>query len=229
MTHGILFDLDETLIDRAASIVHYARRFHSDFSNAIAQACERFVGEFVRLDGNGYVDRATFFDNLARHLSTPQISPKAIAAHFAENAWKTPRLMLGAKEGLLKLRAAGIPVGIVTNGGSRNQRMKLANTGLDKLVDHIVISEEFGAKKPNPAVFLSTCETLQINPTASWFVGDNPALDIVGAGAVGLRTIWLRRTMPWPAGQPECYTHSVHSLPEAFNAMRSGARVGGAT
>jgi putative hydrolase of the HAD superfamily len=221
MTHGILFDLDETLIDRTASIYDYAARFHSDFARIIRIPPDDFVRDFVRLDGSGYVSRETFFDRLAGYIARPEIGPASIASHFTEHAWKHPILMTGAKEGLLSLRGAGIPVGIVTNGGSRNQRQKLVNTGLAHLVDHVVISEEVGVRKPHPSIFLSACEALQIDPARSWYVGDNPALDIVGAHAVGLRTIWLRRSIPWPIEVPSCYTEAVSSLQEAFDAVRT--------
>jgi putative hydrolase of the HAD superfamily len=219
MARGILFDLDDTLIDRATSISQYAARFHSEFIAHIRIPLEPFVAEFMRLDGNGYVPRTTFFDGLSRYLSTPHIRPEDIAAHFVENAWSEPTLMLGAKAGLRGLRRNGAPIGIITNGGSVNQRQKMVNTGLDQLVDHVAISDEFGSRKPEPAIFHSTCEALRLEPSASWFVGDNPTADIVGAAAVGLRTVWLRRFIEWPKDQPECYTIAVSTLQEAFDTI----------
>jgi putative hydrolase of the HAD superfamily len=37
----------------------------------------------------------------------------------------------------------------------------------------------------------------------TWFVGDDPVNDVLGAVAVGLRAIWLIGERPWPADHPE--------------------------
>lgn len=219
MALGILFDLDETLIDRTASITKYADVLFHDLGNAISVQRDTFISEFLRLDGNGYVAREAFFENLSACVLEPGIDVNIIATHFKENAWKQPILMASAEEVLRKLRATGFPLGIVTNGGSKNQRQKLINSGLDGLIDCAIVSEEFGAKKPDPSIFLGACKELEIDPTASWFVGDNPALDIIGAGAVGFRTVWLKRAAPWPKDVPRSYTRSARSLKEALSAI----------
>jgi putative hydrolase of the HAD superfamily len=221
MSHGVLFDLDETLIDRTASISAYAHRLYSEFDNHIPDERGIFLERFLELDANGYVDRETFFLRLENYFASPRLSRKAISAHFAENAWSNPIIMAGAVEGLQTLRNTGVPIGVVTNGGSINQRRKFANTGLEALIDAIVISEEFGTKKPDPAIFLSACQQLKIDPLQSWFVGDNPALDIAGADSLGLRTIWHQRGIAWPQELPLCYTKRVTTLAEAFASLGS--------
>jgi putative hydrolase of the HAD superfamily len=216
---GVVFDLDETLIDRHASMLRYADRFWSDFQSEIPVPRPEFLERFLELDGNGYVDRKRFFQALAEYLGRPKPRPEAIASHFGEFAWNRPVLMEGAVDGCRRLRAGGVPVGIVTNGGSRNQRKKLRNTGLDELVDCVIISEEFGAKKPDASIFLEAARQLGIDPEASWFVGDNPMLDILGAGRTGFRTIWLRRSIRWPADQAPCYTRVASDLMGAFREV----------
>lgn len=221
MSHGVLFDLDETLIDRTASISAYAHRLYSEFDTLIADEREHFLERFLELDANGYVDRETFFIRLDNYFASPKLNRDLISTHFAANAWSHPIIMAGAVEGLRTLRGNGVPIGVVTNGGSTNQRKKFTNTGLEELVDAIVISEEFGMKKPDPSIFLSACQQLQIDPVESWFVGDNPSLDIAGANGVGLRTIWLQRGTAWPQELPLCYTSAVTTLAEAFDTLGS--------
>lgn len=216
---GVLFDLDETLIDRTASISAYARRFYADFEPYIADRAEAFLETFLRLDGNGYVTREAFFQGLAGYIEKPEMNEETISAHFVEHAWTRPQTMRGAIEGLRRLRSAGLPVGVVTNGGSLNQRKKLTNTGLMQLVDDCVISEDVGTRKPDSAIFLTACGRLGIDPGHSWFVGDNPTVDIVGADQIGCRTIWLKRSIPWPEEHEPCYTFAVSSLENAFREI----------
>ncbi len=61
------------------------------------------------------------------------------------------------------------------------------------------ISEVFGSRKPEPAIFLAAAAHLGVEPTDMLFVGDNPETDILGAASVGMQTAWLHRGRAWPS------------------------------
>ncbi|MGD8415792.1 MAG: HAD family hydrolase [Pseudomonadales bacterium] len=220
MNGGVLFDLDDTLLDRQASVYLYGEKFYEDFEPYISEGADDFLKAFVRLDGNGYVPRDDFFRALARYIGRPEADPGAIADHFAEQAWTQPVTMNGAVEVLSNLQAQGVPIGVITNGGSFNQRKKLRNSGLETMVDEILISEECGIRKPDPEIFLMACRRLGVSANDSWFVGDNPTADIIGANRVGCRTVWLKRAVSWPEAHPLCCTSAVETLAEAFDAIQ---------
>ncbi|MEZ5558638.1 MAG: HAD family hydrolase [Pseudomonadales bacterium] len=219
MDGAVLFDLDETLIDRAASSKIYGMQFYSDFNESISALPEAFLESFMRLDGNGYVPRGEFFQALSENIGPAGPDAYQIANHFSEYAWTKTVLMDGAQDVLERLRTAGFPIGIITNGGSLNQRKKITNSGLDRLVDGIFISEELGVRKPQPEIFLGALQRLNAAARQSWFVGDNPDADIAGASSVGLKTIWLRRSLPWPEHNATCYTVAIDRLEDALNAI----------
>lgn len=221
MSGGVLFDLDETLLDRTASILDYARRLHRDFEAEIGEPWEPFGDAFIQLDGNGYVDRQTFFERLAARYPASGLESKTIAAHFAEHAWESPKLKDGARELLMMLKRHGRPVGIVTNGGSVNQRKKIDNSGLAELVGEVLISAELGIRKPDPAIFHTACARLGVEPRQSWFVGDHPEMDIGGAHRAGLRPVWLEGRQPWPDAAPRCYVKAVERLSQAAELLAS--------
>ena len=50
---------------------------------------------------------------------------------------------------LKKLQTQNIPIGLITDGRSITQRNKLKALWIDNYFDDIIISEEFGAEKPN--------------------------------------------------------------------------------
>jgi putative hydrolase of the HAD superfamily len=216
---GVLFDLDETLIDRSNSIARYAAEFHLQFESCLTQCRTDFVASFIRLDGNGYVSRPEFFERLAAHIDDPRLPPERIGQHFLDNIWERPLLVDGALAGLARLRQLQIPVAVVTNGGSRNQLRKITNSGLAELLDGWTISEDLGIKKPDHRIFQSAAAGLGIDPRQSWFVGDHPLLDIRGASDVGFQTIWLERNTQWPGDMPPCYTHGPCTLEEAFRRL----------
>ena len=208
---GILFDLDETLIDRRGSLDRYARELRIDLAGRFDE--EAFVAEFHRLDGAGKVPRPEFFAAVARELFD-RVNPVAVERHFQTRAWRAPLLHVGMADVVREVRARGWRSGIVTNGSVALQSAKIDNSGLRSDVDGVLISEAFGVKKPHPTIFASLIDALDIEPAQSWFVGDDPIADIVGAKRVGLRACWIERYAPWPHDQPHCYDARVADAAE---------------
>jgi HAD superfamily hydrolase (TIGR01509 family) len=73
-------------------------------------------------------------------------------------------------------------------------RAILDRAGVNALFDLILISEEFGYRKPHPAIFAAACQALRITPREAIFIGDNPIIDIAGAKRAGMAAIWVNRT-----------------------------------
>lgn len=218
---GVLFDLDDTLIDRSASLSIYARQLWHLAKGDLALDEAAFVDRFLALDGNGALPRAWFFVELAGILG-PGFDTASLSAHYDDRAWERPIVMPGAVDGMRQLATGGVSIGIVTNGTSRLQTRKLENSGLLELVDCCVISEQVGASKPDSAMFIAACARLRIDPTRSWMVGSHPEQDILGANEVGMNTIWLERGFSWPGDQPRVYRARVADLSEAFSILRTG-------
>lgn len=80
---------------------------------------------------------------------------------------------------------------IVTNGEQSQQESKLAALGLDWV--RLFTSSAMGVRKPDPELFLGVCDALAVRPNEAWFIGDNRAVDAVGAQDAGLHGIWLDR------------------------------------
>ena len=96
-------------------------------------------------------------------------------------------------ETLKALRAAGVPVAVVSNIGF-DIRPHFDAWGLTDLVDAFVLSYEVGRCKPDPAIFLRACGALGVDPARALMVGDTPA--DAGAVRAGLSALVL------PAGEP---------------------------
>jgi putative hydrolase of the HAD superfamily len=61
----------------------------------------------------------------------------------------------------------------------------------------IVISDEVGARKPDPAIFHAAAAQLGVALAPIMFVGDHSQADIAGAARAGMQTAWLRRRRDW--------------------------------
>ena len=117
---GVVFDLDETLLDCRGSLDAYARRLRSAFDSRASSALDVFVAEFHRLDADGKTPRTQFFELLASRL-LPIMSAGEIQHHFETYAWQCPQLFPGVANMLLEPEAQGLELGVITNGGEAKE------------------------------------------------------------------------------------------------------------
>ncbi|EPR1452873.1 pyrimidine 5'-nucleotidase [Citrobacter koseri] len=107
-----------------------------------------------------------------------------------------------------------VKMGIITNGFTSLQQIRLERTGLRDRFDLLVISEEVGVAKPDPRIFDYALEQAG-SPDRSrvLMVGDTAESDILGGINAGLSTCWLNaHHREQPAGiEP---TWAVASLSE---------------
>ena len=81
-----------------------------------------------------------------------------------------------------------VPIAALTNGNA-----DLGRIGLTQHFRFTLGAREFGAAKPDPAIFLAACERLGCAPEQVLHVGDDAEMDVVGARRAGLRAAWLHR------------------------------------
>ncbi|MBF4561174.1 HAD family hydrolase [Microbacterium sp. VKM Ac-2870] len=84
-------------------------------------------------------------------------------------------------------------LGILTNGATLMQRMKLHQTGLNNYVEFALVSEEIGIAKPAPETFIIACDRLGLRPEAVLYIGDDPQIDVDGAQSAGLHSVQIIR------------------------------------
>ncbi|MCI3921257.1 histidinol-phosphate transaminase [Paenibacillus sp. TRM 82003] len=202
---AILFDLDDTLIDRDPTLLNYAKRFMNDFGSSLG-ACrfETLADIIIEQDRKGYKPREQFIADVGEAvLWRSRVSYEELLAHWYDNYPACSVLADGAAETLERLASQGIALGLVTNGTSRMQDRKIDLLGIRPRMTAIVVSETAGVRKPDPRIFATALEEIGASAEEVWFVGDHPANDVLGAAAAGLEPIWLRGKQPWPAGVPE--------------------------
>jgi len=100
-----------------------------------------------------------------------------------------PQPLAGAAEALAQVKAAGFPVGLVSNAGTTPGfvlREILDGHGLLRYFDDTVFSDEVELAKPNAAIFERALDAFGLAPEQAVFVGDQPVLDVLGPRAAGL-------------------------------------------
>ncbi|MDA0220709.1 MAG: HAD family hydrolase [Proteobacteria bacterium] len=127
----------------------------------------------------------------------------------------------GAIDALEALRARGIPLGLVTNGGAAAQRAKIERFDLARHFDHILVEGEFGRGKPEPEVFHHLMACFGTTPDTTWVVGDNLDWEIVAPQKLGMFAIWCdahRRGLPEGCGVvPDRIVHELSELLEGMD------------
>ena len=197
---AVLFDLDNTLYDREAAFGRWADAYLRDTLRLADHEEVRRVRALIReLDADGYGSKAAIFERLqALYPTLPGAPTRSVDVFFDEFlSHITPE---AETEALLDaLQRAGLPFGVITNGSAR-QWHKLENLGLTRRTSCLFVSETFGGKKPGRAIFEAAAAELGVPAGEILFVGDNPAVDILGAQASGMKAAWLHRGKLWPEG-----------------------------
>jgi putative hydrolase of the HAD superfamily len=101
----------------------------------------------------------------------------------------------------------------VTNGDAAMQRDKIERFALAPFFDVVVIEGEFGAGKPDPAVYRHALAALGAAPPDTIMVGDNLDWDVAAPQRLGLAGVWLDRPGGGlPAGSPVRPDRTIRSL-----------------
>jgi 2-haloalkanoic acid dehalogenase type II len=156
----------------------------------------------------------------AEAVGLPRRLADDLDARYAELlAWND------APEVLMKLAAAGLRLGVVTNCSERPGRVAAERTGTR--FDVLVTAERAGVYKPDPRAYRLALDELRVAPERCLFVAGS-AYDLTGTAAVGLPTYWHDRigmTPPDDAPPPLAHHATLHKLLEVAGVTQpTGAR-----
>ena len=196
MIEAVLFDWVDTLVQftwddellEEAHRVALAATGSADEPASFTSRYRRLVLENAT-PGDDYRD-------LLRALGVADVDRFIDVEH---EAWRPAFSVLGAAPALLDaLRGRGIKTGVVANSWPDTGRVLRADAvafGLADRLDVLVFSEEVGALKPQPEIFLYARDRLGVEPENAIFVGDRLDTDVQGAARVGMTTVqalWFR-------------------------------------
>lgn len=212
---AVLFDLDDTLFDHRGSMlagltavqnkyecfrgspINEFELKHKDIMNDVH--LNRILSGELTLDEG----RALRFKKLFGHFGVEVDDTLAYesAALYRENYLTLNSLAGGALELLTELKQK-YKVGIITNNLVDEQNRKLKECGIEHLVDCMITSEETGVTKPHPEIFNALLKRLNVSASEAVMIGDYWKHDILGAHALGIRSIWInvyKETHPDPS------------------------------
>jgi HAD superfamily hydrolase (TIGR01549 family) len=133
-------------------------------------------------------------ERFARLLRLPRASTllDAVVARFEAELGRRVTLFPEAGSALTALRRLARLV-VVTDGIAAVQHAKLSRCRLRHLFDRVVISQEVGYRKPQPALLHGALDQAGVRPRDALVVGDSGPSDGAGAHAAGLDFCWVNR------------------------------------
>ncbi|QPC83586.1 HAD family hydrolase [Phototrophicus methaneseepsis] len=217
---GILFDLDDTLIDwsgftgdwRAMEHRHLANVYHflAEKGRPLDASLEEFEEEYVIRTREAWANgRATL---RAPHVTQILEGSLAYFGYEADELVSIAACMdvydWGAVPGvevfpdvppmLQKFLDRGLSIGIITNASQpmsiRDNELKAFGL-LPYFQDDAIrlAAADVGYLKPHPEIFRYTLDKMGAQPEEAIYIGDNPVADIAGAQGAGMRAVLRRK------------------------------------
>jgi len=188
---GIVFDLDDTLVDHKSWMLRKLEAIYPEiFSGRVDETT--FLMHAAQLVDEG--ERALLIDRLLALLALPtSLRGDAIAAYRAANVLDTP-LFPDVVPMLAALKAAGLQLAILTDNPPATQKTKLRHAAGLSGVDVVIYAKEHGNEKPDSTGFLQAARALSIEPKHLVMIGDNYFRDGIGAVQAGyMHALIIRR------------------------------------
>lgn len=202
----IFIDLDDTLWDFHANArlslneIYHARKldqYFDHFEHYFDMYTKRNA-ELWELYGRGevtkeFLSRERFLHPLRQVGLNDEQMAQEIATEYLDMMPTRTALVPHALE-LLNYLKDRYSLTIVSNGFAEVQYSKLKSTGIYHYFDHIVLSEEAKALKPDPQIFEYALQLNKAKAEEVLMIGDSLATDINGAQNAGIDYVWFNPT-----------------------------------
>ena len=155
---------------------------------------------------------------LLREALQLDFSPDQMSAAYLEQLALRTELIDGAYDVLNSLRDT-CRLAVVTNGLQAVQRGRLARSAIGGFISELIISQEIGAAKPEPAYFAAAFARTGRPPKSDvLLIGDSLSSDMRGGADFGLDTCWFNPAgVPRPGAIP--ITYEIRSLRELLEIV----------
>lgn len=212
----LVFDLDDTLY------------LEKDFAESGFSALARHFGE--RIGGARFATecrerlaagtRGNIFD-LALSASGIEPTPELIAELVAYYRAHSPDIEFCADATRLFSRIPKMRTGLITDGPKEAQNAKIKALGLDRMIDHIVVTGEWPKEfsKPHPRAFELIESLTSCAGGAIVYIADNAAKDFVSPQRLGWQSVQILRPSRIHAGTPRQPEHEANHVITSFDEL----------
>jgi putative hydrolase of the HAD superfamily len=195
MIKAIIFDLDNTLVDfmlmkkRAVEAAVYAM-IDAGMEITFQEAIQKIKDIY---DREGIEYQQIFDEFLHDHYG--EVNYKIISAGIV--AYRTAREAAlkpypNVFPTLIELIKMGLKLAVVSDAPSKEAWLRLSYINFHHLFDVVITYDEAREKKPSAVPFNLALEKLNLKAEECLMIGDWAERDMVGAKAVGMKTVFAR-------------------------------------
>jgi len=226
---AVLFDLDNTLCrgDQSAETIYFGAFEWADVDpvGSPSDLWGALDGDPPPHDPTDYL--ADGFERVAATHGVAVDAGRLAEGFLATVDYRAVSFVPGAERALDAAREHG-PVGLLTNGPSSRQAVKLEALGIQGAFDVVVYAGDLSRRKPFPEPFEAALGTLGVQPGAALYVGDSVEYDVAGAHRAGLHAAWFAGETEWDAEtrggveRPAYVLERMDDLPDVLDDAGAG-------
>jgi putative hydrolase of the HAD superfamily len=109
---------------------------------------------------------------------------------------------------------------IISDGQTAYAVPELNAVGLSGYFDPIIISGDFGYRKPNERLFTAALTAMKMEPSEVLCVGNDMYRDVYGAQRLGMKTVFCKSNQGTQEKERVKPDYIIYNFPELLNAIR---------
>lgn len=222
MIKAIIFDLDNTLVDfmlmkkRAVEAAVYAM-IDAGMDISFEEAVQKIKSIYDK-EGIEYQQIFDeFLHDLYGEVNYKVISAGIVAYRTAREAALKPYPKVFPT--LIELIKMGLKLAVVSDAPSKEAWLRLSYINFQHLFDVVITYDEAREKKPSPAPFNLALAKLNLKAEECLMIGDWAERDMVGAKAVGMKTVFARYGDTFNTVHPGS-DYDINSISELINIVK---------
>jgi putative hydrolase of the HAD superfamily len=227
---AIIFDIDDTLFDRAAAQQRIFTEFRNKYDElfedidhhmlaTIYYEADRLAGEYFYSGNISDLIYEKRFELFLTMMGLETDFAKEMAEFYLSLYNGIESAVDNSKKVVSKL-SEKYKLGIISNGLAETQYRKLDSLGMKNSFQCILISEETGILKPESKIFWQAAEKLGCQVNECLYVGNSYNGDVVGSKEAGMLACWYNPQKARPVQmiiQPDYEITRLDELLEILN------------
>lgn len=198
MLKTILWDVDATLLDfeksEEVSLKELFGQYGIEMDEEKMNIYKKINRRYWEGLEQGIYDRHTVlthrYDDFFDALGLPHHDHDAMNDFYQDALGRNYFIEDGAEE-TLQFFDGKVKQYVVSNGSYIAQINKMKNSGLDRYIDHMFISEKMGIEKPAAEFFEKVKEATGYEDESTIIVGDSLTSDIKGGNQAHITSVWF--------------------------------------
>ena len=227
MIKAIIFDLDNTLVDfmllkRVAVDAAIYAMIDAGWNMSFDET-KAFINKIYDAEG---IEYQQVFDKMLKEVlgkvDYKIISAGIVAYRTAREAALKPYPRVFPT--LIEIIKMGLKLAVVSDAPSKEAWLRLSYLNFHHLFDVVITYDETRERKPSPVPFNLALDQLNLKADECLMIGDWAERDMVGAKAVGMKTVFARYGDTFNTVNPDS-DYDINSISELIDIIKKENKI----